>query len=209
MFRLFVIAITVLITGCATPIKQQYAELSIQKVCCSGPSEFEYSYIGIGSEKEIMFDKNSPVYDFGAGNSYFTSFEVPESGHYFYVKSFFNGMMIGQYFEPIFMALDENYKMTETFTLNLEFIDAAFSDNAHMAGAFKLKPTSKYLILFTSQLNTDAPKAQLGSSTYTYMAGSTPVIGQSGGYSKQLSRSPTGSIKIEAKPLKKLPEFKI
>ncbi len=209
MNKLIVIIITILITGCATPIKQQYDELSVQKICCTGPSDFQYSEIVVGNEKEIKLNSKSPVYDFGTGNSYFSSFEVPKSDHYYYVKSFFNGMMIGQYYEPIFMALDENHKITETFSLKLEFIDATFSDDAHMAGVFKLKPKSKYLILFTSQLNSDAPKAQLGSSTYTYMAGSTPVIGQSGGYSKQLSRSPTGSIKIEAKPLKKLPDFSL
>ena len=157
----------------------------------------------ISAAEKIKFDQSSPVFDFENGRSYFAAFEIPDdSSRHFRIKSFFNGMLIGQYFDPIILVMNENYEPITIGSLELKFFEAAPSWDgiAHMLGEFSVDRSAKYVVVLTSKFDTMAPVAVTKPTGYGYMLGSTPVFGTAPSRSIQLKRSPTGSVLIEAIP---------
>ena len=76
--------------------------------CCISPAQFEYLPLHKGVQKELVIDASSSTYDFGDGISYFYAFSLPsQKGYYFQIDSFFNGLYIGQFFNPLFIVLNE------------------------------------------------------------------------------------------------------
>lgn len=195
------IILALLLASCATPVYQQEVELFSKNICCKTLDEFEYQTANLSKGVILKFDYNSPVYDFGGGKTYFSAIELPPNlaTPYVSVESFFNGSLIGQYFEPIFLVLNENYEGLEAFSLELRFLESNIFTNptAHMAGYFKLVDKAKYLVVFTGELKSTAPVAELASSKSIVMIGNAPIVYSNEGRSIRLERSPTGSIRLK------------
>jgi hypothetical protein len=196
----FLLAMMVLLLGsCATTIDKQSISLQQASACCTSVAEFSYRQLVPGMKK-FRLDQNAPVFDFDKGRSYFAAFEIPEdSTRHFRVKSYFNGMLIGQYFDPVLLVLDENHQPITIGSLQLQFVDGnMFKDNyAHMLGELRVDDTAKYLIILTTKFEDMAPVARTKPMGYGYMIGSIPVVGTTSGVSIQLERSPTGTLFIE------------
>lgn len=197
------IAILCLMLGaCATSIDKQNSSLIHASPCCSSVAEFRYQRILPGMKK-FKIDQSAPVFDFEEGRSYFAAFEIPEnSNRHFRVKSYFNGMFIGQYFDPVILVLDSQYRPLTTGSLELQFVDGnMFKDNnAHMLGEFRVDSEAKYFVVLTTEFEGMAPVARTEPMGYGYMVGSVPVMGTTSGLSIQLERSPTGTLRIEPIP---------
>jgi hypothetical protein len=200
--KYFVITLCLLLSACATTTEKQDASLNQARVCCKSPKEFRYQRLLPGMKK-FKIDQHSPVFEFEKGRSYFAAFEIPrDSSRHFRAKSYFNGMFIGQYFDPVFLVLDENYQPITTGSLELQFVDGTmFHDtNAHMQGEFRVDANAKYLVVFTSKFEGMAPVARTQPMGYGYMVGSVPVMGTTSGLNIQLERAPTGTLRIEPIP---------
>lgn len=197
------IAILCLMLGaCATSIDKQNPSLGYASSCCKSAAEFRYQKILPGMRK-FKIDQNAPVFDFEKGRSYFAAFEIPEdSSRHFRVKSYFNGMFIGQYFDPVILVLDAQHQPLTIGSLELQFVDGnMFKDsNAHMLGEFRVDSGAKYFVVLTTEFEGMAPVARTEPMGYGYMIGSVPVMGMASGLSIQLERSPTGTLRIESIP---------
>lgn len=204
--RIILILTSILfVCSCASPLNKQYQILESTLACCNEFKEIDYLKMHPSRKNKIKLTQDSPVFDFGNDKSYFVAYELPDlSDRYFYVKSYFNGMFIGQYFDPIFFALDYNYKPIEAFSLKLQFFDGnIFGDsNAHMAGVFTLASEAKYLVIMTAKdFGDKAPVARIPPSATVYMIGNTPMVMPVGGNSINLEKSPTGQLSIQLKKM--------
>ncbi|WP_198782194.1 hypothetical protein [Shewanella putrefaciens] len=203
MKLLMFFSLSLFLTSCAAPLSQQYDTLKNKTPCCTKYSDIDYVPFGLKNQKFDLNDK-SPVFALGKDKSYFKGFSLPDtSGKYFYIKSYFNGMFIGQYFDPIFFELNEKFELLEAFSLKMEFIDANIFDdsNAHMAGVFKPNAEARYLLVLTADLGIEAPVAETSPSVSTYMVGNTVNVMPVGGNTIQLEKSPIGSLSIELKSI--------
>ena len=193
--------LVLLLTSCATPVKKQKELLISKNICCNSMVEFDYKSMAISEAVTLKFNEKSPVYDFGYGKTYFSALTLPLDieAPYINVKSYFNGSLIGQYFDPIFLVLNEKHERIKEFSLRLRFRDVNMftNPNANMAGVFKFPEGAKYLIIFTRNFNNEAPVAELAASTSMVMVGNAPMVFSNQGESIQLERSPTGSIQLE------------
>ncbi len=205
MNKVIAVFLLLFVSGCATPVKTQFVDLSEREICCNSIAEFNYKQLTIGKSTKIELSEESPLYEFAEQKSYFEAFSLPETeGHYFFIKSYFNGVLIGQYLDPIFIVLNNNYEPIEAFSLDLAFKEGEFfgDPNAHMESVFKLNKGSKYLIIFAGNFDKTSQAAELPSSTSAMMIGNIPIVTHNPGHTKQLERSPTGTLKIEILPLK-------
>ena len=182
-------------------MKQQQEALLLKNICCESIDEFDYQSVNLNKGVTLKFNNKSLIYDFGDGKTYFSALQIPSNAGtpYISVESYFNGSLIGQYFEPIFLVLNENYEGIEVFSLKLRFLDANLftNPNAHMAGHFQLAEGAKYIIVFTGKFQSKTPIAEIAPSTSMVMIGSTPTVYSNQGDSIKLERSPTGSIKLK------------
>ena len=188
--------------GCATSIDKQNASLGYASPCCASVSQFRYQPILPGMKK-FKIDRSSPVFNFDKGRSYFSAFEIAEGGsRHFRVKSYFNGMLIGQYFDPVILVLDAQYQPITVGSLELQFVDGnMFKDNnAHMLGEFRVDSDAKYFVVLTTEFENMAPVARTKPMGYGYIIGSIPVAGVTPGLNIQLERAPTGTLRIEPIP---------
>lgn len=193
--------LVLLLTSCATPVKKQKEVLTSKNVCCNSMVEFDYKSVDLSKGVTLNFNEKSPVYDFGYGKTYFSALTLPQDikAPYISVKSYFNGSLIGQYFDPIFLVLNEKHARIEEFSLRLRFRDVNMftNPNANMAGGFKFPEGAKYLIIFTRDFNNEARVVELAASTSMVMVGDAPMVFSNQGESIKLERSPTGRIQLE------------
>jgi len=206
--RYFWVFILLSIAGCAAPLKDQFAELDKKPICCKSLVEFEYKPLEVGKESYLDITGVDPVFVFGNIKSHFEAFSLPSmEDNYIFVKSYFNGMFIGQYLDPVFLVLNENYEPIQAFSLRLKFREGnLFGDtSAHLFGAAKLKAESKYLIVFAGGYEIEAPVAKTKDSTSLVMIGNTAYASPNPGKSFKLEKSPTGSLKLQIKKLTRHP----
>jgi hypothetical protein len=189
------------LASCATPVKMQQEELLNKSICCKSLGDFNYRKVDLIKGLSLKFNNKSPVYDFGDGKTYVSAIEITPDirNNYISVESHFNGSLIGQYFDPIFLVLDENFEGLEVFSLKLRFLDANLftNPNAHMAGSFKLIEGAKYIVVFTGHFKSNAPVADIAPSMSMVMIGNTPTAFMNDGSSIKLERSPTGVVKLK------------
>lgn len=179
------------------PAAQQEATLEAKVVCCKDVTAFEYVPLRPGTEARFVLDKKSPVYQFGRGKSYFKAFEIETApNRLLFVKSYFNGMLIGQYLQPIFLFLDARYEPLVALTPRQEFEDGnLFRDqNAHMVGGVRIPGNAKYVVVYTGKFATPPDAATTRPSMGVFMAGNTPIVMQNSGKSIELERAPTGEL---------------
>jgi hypothetical protein len=192
----------VLLTGCATTVDKQFASLDQSRVCCASVAEFKFEPLPAKGGK-FKLDQRAPVFDFESGRSYFKAFELPGAGLRRYrVKSYFNGMFIGQYLDPVLLILDAEHRELARAALPLRFDDGnLFGDqNAHMVGFFAVDDDARYLVVLTAPFESEAPVAQTDPSVAVTMIGQTPIATPTTGTSIRLHRSPTGTVRIEPLP---------
>ena len=191
--------LAVLLTGCATSIEKQSASLQEANSCCTSLNELPFKPLVLS--QKIKLDQTANVFDFAKGRSYFAAYELPEGGaRKFRIKSFFNGMFIGQYLDPVILVLDESRQEIAIGTLEMKFFEAgpSWDGEAHMLGEFVLDQRARYLVLLTSKFDSMAPVAITKPTGYGYMIGSTPIVAVAPSQSIQLKRSPTGTLLLEA-----------
>ena len=193
--------LAILLAACATSVEKQSASLQQAHSCCASIKELPFT--PLVTSRKIKLDQSAQVFDFNNGRSYFVAYELPGTGtRKFRIKSFFNGMFIGQYFDPVILVLDASRNEITVGTLQLTFFEAgpSWDGEAHMLGEFSVDSRAKYLVLLTSKFDSMAPVAVTKPTGYGYMVGSTPVFGVAPSQKIQLKRSPTGTLLIEPMP---------
>lgn len=186
------------LVGCsAMPAAQLEATLETKVVCCKDVKAFEYTPLRPDADARFVLDEKSPVYQFARGKSYFKAFEIETvPNRVLFVKSYFNGMLIGQYLQPIFLFLDTRYEPLVALTPRQDFEEGnMFRDNnAHMVGGVRIPESAKYVIVYTAKFDTPPSAATTRPSTGVFMSGTTPIVTQNPGKSIQLERAPVGEL---------------
>ncbi|MBE5317248.1 MAG: hypothetical protein H4O13_17785 [Xanthomonadales bacterium] len=192
----------VLLAGCATTVDKQFASLEQARPCCTSISEFEFEPLPAKGSK-FKLEVHASVFDFDSGRSYFKAFELPGTGlRRFRVKTYFNGMWIGQYLDPVLLILDAEHREVARGALSLRFDDGnLFGDqNAHLFGFFAVDDEARYLVVLTAPFESEAPVAKTDPSVMVTMIGQTPIASPTPGTSIRLHRSPTGTVRVEPLP---------
>jgi hypothetical protein len=191
-----------LLAGCATTVDKQFAALDHSRPCCTSIHEFKFEPLPTKGRK-FKLDENAQVFDFDSGRSYFKAFELSGSGlRRFRVKTYFNGMWIGQYLDPVLLILDAEHRELARGALRLRFDDGnLFGDqNAHLYGFFAVEDDARYLVVLTAPFESESPVAQTDPSVMVTMIGQTPIASPTPGTSIRLHRSPTGTVRVEPLP---------
>lgn len=182
------------------PAAQLEATLEAKVVCCKDVTAFQYVPLRPGTDVRFVLDEKSPVYQFGTGKSYFKAFEIDmASNRLLFVKSYFNGMLIGQYLQPIFLFLDARYEPLTALTPRQEFEKGnMFRDNnAHMVGGVRIPEKAKYVVVYTGKFSEPPDTATTSPSMGVFMAGNIPIVTQNPGKSIKLERAPAGELLLE------------
>lgn len=183
--KYLLLSLSLLLSACVTTIADQNNALNQKNLCCSDISNI--SYQPLNSTKVATFElneKGAPVFDFGHGKTYFGALAIPAELQQsnIQIKSYFNGMFIGQYMQPYLLFLDSQFNAIEQGTMDLTFYDGSFNgdSNAHMLGGKRTPQNTAYIIVYTQ-----APYKKAGFVTV------------SGGTSSfQLENAPTGKIEL-------------
>jgi hypothetical protein len=188
------------LVGCsAMPAAQQQVTLEAKVVCCKDVKAFEYVSLRPDTDARFVLDEKSPVYQFARGKSYFKAFEVETAPNRFlFVKSYFNGMLIGQYLQPIFLFLDAGYEPLVALTPRQEFEEGnMFRDNnAHMVGGVRIPASAKYVVVYTAKFDAPPNAATTRPSVGVFMSGTTPIVMRNSGKAIPLERAPSGELLV-------------
>lgn len=185
--------------GCATPMPSQRATLQNQRACCATFADLDYKPLIIESELTFPLGPNSQVFDFTTGKSYFAAFSLPTGqSRGIRVSSFFNGMVIGQYLQPIFLFLDDQKQPVAAVTPNLRFSDTRLTSDAQMIGGVRVPDTAAFLVIHTRDFSDTKVTAVIPGSPSVFMAGAIPVVVQNSDTGKTLELSPTGELRLRA-----------
>ena len=178
--KFIIVFFSLLLCSCAVPVAKQKEQLSSKNICCNSIDEFDYRKVDLVDGVTLKFNEIAQVYDFGDGKTYLSAIELPINldNRVVSVESDFNGSLIGQYFDPIFLVLNDYYEGIEVFSLKLRFKKGEFlgNPNAHMTGMFTLAPGAKYIVVFTGKFDNQAPIAQLAPSSSMVMVGNSPMF---------------------------------
>jgi len=184
-----------MLVGCATPVARQESALAVRAFCCNSVRDFSYQPFVPGLEVTIKLDETAPVYDFGRGKTYFRAVRLDGgASQVLAIRSHFNGMLIGQYLQPIIAFLDDSYSLIAEGTPVLRFIRATFRVDAHMGGVVEVPQNARYAIVSTAKFDPEPDPARTGPGINVFMIGNTPVVTPSSGASYKLTRSPTGEV---------------
>jgi maltose operon protein len=200
MKSLIMVGAALVLMGCsAMPVAQQEKTLVAKNVCCSGVKEFDYEPLKQDKDTKFLLDEKSPAYQFGSQKSYFKAFAI-ETGpdRVLFVKSYFNGMLIGQYLQPIFQFLDSSHQPLGALIPSLRFVEGnMFADNnAHMVGGVRIPEKAGYVVVFTAKFDSTPEAATTRPSVGVFMAGNTPIVTSNPGKQIDLERSPTGELLV-------------
>lgn len=201
---LLVLALAILLgSGCAVPIERQKLQLEEREACCDNFGEIEFQQVS-GKKFRLRFDDEAPVFQLTDRKTLFQAIVLPPmENEYFDFKSYFNGVSIGQYFDPIFIELDTERNVLNAYSISLRFYEGnLFGDpNAHMRGAFMPHPEASYLVIFSNANADNTPSAKTSGYTSVTMIGDIPVASTSAPRSISLDRAPTGDIKFQIRPI--------
>lgn len=183
--------------GCATPMTSQRTSLDTQPSCCTGLADVTYKPMAFETEVNAAFESSSPVFAFPTGKSYFSAVTLaPGKSRGIRVSSFFNGMWVGQYFQPIFLFLDDQKKPLSSVTPNLRYQHTRLTADAQMIGGVRVPDDAAYAIVYTRDFSDTKVTAVIPGSASVFMVSSTPVLVQNPATGKNLELSPTGELRL-------------
>jgi len=166
--------------------------------------EFQYATLDHAKVQKVALNEGSPVYEFFGVKSYFAAYRLePKANQYLSIKSYFNGLKIEQYFQPIVQALDAQYRLLSAAAPRLQFVEGnMFGDpNARMVGAVRVPDDAQFLIIHTGRFTETPDAATTMPSVGVFMVGKNPVLTQTSGRRFELTRSPTGQLSIELRDI--------
>jgi hypothetical protein len=204
-------AATVFLAGCgsvpATSVDDQVAALNAKQLCCEDLKGIDYELLEVKIPRAAVLDSNGPARQFFQERSYFKAFAIPPGeAQGIWIKSYFNGLFIKQFLQPLVLFLDADHNplgIVEPFTRFRQ--PRMFGGRVHMEGGVSVPPNAKYAIVFTRKF-ADAPGFALTApSTGAFLIGNTAVVTTSPGKYIALERSMTGELSLELEDLSKLP----
>ena len=202
--NLAVLTLASALAGCATPLIQQEAALEKKQVCCRSTVEFGFALLDHATVEKVVLDESSPVYEFFGVKSYFAAYRLePKANRYLRIKSYFNGLKIEQYFQPIVQALDAQHRPLTAVAPRLQFVKGSlFGDpNAGMVGAMRVPDDAQFLIVHTGRFTEMPQDATTMPSFGVFMVGKNPVFMKNPGRRFELTRSPIGQISLELRDI--------
>lgn len=190
------------------PIKEQEVALNAKQLCCEDLKDIKYEALALKTPVKAILDSNADVRQFPQGRSYFKAFKIPagpEQG--LRVTSYFNGLLIKQFLQPVALFLDSDHKLLGTAAPRLQFRESSlFGDRkARMAGGVRVPANARYLLVFTTaSFSGAAESVRTAPSTGAFLVGSTPVITTNPGKTIELERAVTGELTLELEDLSAL-----
>jgi maltose operon periplasmic protein len=104
----------IFLSACAAPLETVMSRYQEASISCAGYREFGYEKLDIPDSKSFWIDKDSKVFGFDTGKSYFKAFELPKysSPYSILIKSYQMGGSPAYIFSPAIMFLDERFAVT-------------------------------------------------------------------------------------------------
>lgn len=212
MRTLAIAAIALSLAACGAvpeaPTKEQEVALNAKQLCCEDFKVIKYEALALKAPKSAILDSNADARQFAQGRSYFKAFEIPAGpAQGLWIKSYFNGLLIKQFLQPLTLFLDSDYKPLGTAAPRLQFREGnLFGDgNARMEGGVRVPANARYLLVFTTSSFPGGPDSvRTAPSTGAFLIGSTPVITTNPGKTIELERSVTGELSLELEDLSTL-----
>jgi maltose operon protein len=159
----FIMLLLAGVASCAAvkPLDKVRQELNAAEVCCAGYEQFNFKPLEFGESERIIINRESPVFQFDTGKSYFQAFRLPATG-----KSY--SIIVGSYFieqvtrsgtsfvfSPVVMFLDADFRVTRKVDKGFAAaVDAGNSmNNATLEGRIAMGPRAaneKYMVIYTT-----------------------------------------------------------
>jgi maltose operon protein len=148
-------------TGRATAGQSQrdLAAWRSARVCCTDPAQFKYEALPRSGSVEFTIDRDSPLFEFQGGRSFFRAFTLPEGGGSYRldIQSFFAGTkpQSAQVFYPIAAILTPDQLISRATTLEglrieLPFLERSQNGAVSLSLGLDAPPgREKYLVIFT------------------------------------------------------------
>lgn len=188
------------------PVKDQAAALNAKQLCCEDFKTISYEALVLKTPKKAILDPTAPARQFAQGRSYFRAFSIPAGeAQGIWIKSYFNGILIKQYLQPLVLFLDADRTPLGISVPRTQFREGNMFDdgNARMQGGVRVPPGARYLLVFTTAFNDAPDPAVTAPSTGAYLVGNTPVITTNPGKSIPLERSVVGELSLELEDISK------
>ena len=148
--RLAAVAVVLLVSACATPIRDQEAELAIAAVWCASPQQFPWVDVAVGQDVSLDLGPGSPVYVFAGERSHFSAVRLDGSGpRVLLVKSRFNGQTTEQYFHPIVTFYREDLSMMSRVATSVWQTTDSVLGPLYMRAEVQVPDTARYATLST------------------------------------------------------------
>jgi hypothetical protein len=129
------------------------------RVCCTDPAEFKYEPLPRSGSVDITIDRDSPLFEFQGGRSFFRAFALPEGGGSYRldIQSFFAGAepQTARVFYPIAAILAPDQLISRATTLEglrieLPFLERSRTGAVSLSLGLDAPPgREKYLVIFT------------------------------------------------------------
>ena len=189
-----------IVAACATPMATQRSELGARSSCCQSLAEFKFETLVLDKEHELTFGSSSLVFNFPTGKSYFAAYRLPAGAkRALQIKSEFNGMYIGQYFQPIFTFLDSEKRYVSTSSPPLSFAPPAFAPYtvAHMRGGIAVPDSAEFVVIYTRDFSETVVSASVPQSPTVFMSGKVPVVVPNAPAQRSFELSPSGMLVVK------------
>ena len=204
MRKLLIAVMVAVLAACGAvperPIRDQEAELNAKDLCCEDLKAISYEPLVPKTPTQVVLDSSALARQFPIGRSYFKAFSISSEGiQGIWFRSYFNGLFIKQFLQPMVLFLDADHKPVGVNAPYTQFTEGnLFGDqNARMEGGLRVPPNTKYLLVFTAKF-TDAPDpVRTAPSTGALLMGNTPVVTTNPGKTIALERSMTGELILE------------
>jgi len=151
------------VASCAAvnPLDKVRQELNAAEVCCMGYEQFNFKPLDFRETERIIINRESPVFQFDTGKSYFKAFRLPAAG-----KSY--SIIVGSYFaeqvtrsgtsfvfSPVVMFLDADYRVTRKVDKGFAAVVEAGNsmNNAKLEARIAMSPRAadeRYMVIYTT-----------------------------------------------------------
>ncbi len=201
MRHLIAASLMLVLAACATPPAEQQAAIDSKPVCCESLADISYGTLEPDKLNIANLDETAKVFNFGKSKGHFVAYNVAgDDKRYIFVKSYFNGILVGQYLLPIFHFLDDRHQPIRSSIPRMKFTEGNLfgpERNDHMAGIVQIPPDASYVVITNNTNDLPAETAQQSPQVTALLIGGSPVVMTSQGAAVKLTHSPMGQLKLQ------------
>lgn len=200
-----IIAISILLNGCASGYIDEAPLLEKSDVCCKTLSALPFTDIARDKAIRVQMSAASPAFNFDEGKSYFLALKLPPHipGESLALHSFLHNTTPMIYTAHVFLPhvtfLDTSFKPVRSVSLDLEEQRGGLFKKTSWVGAVPLSPSYAYAVIHTGK-DERIKTVQMRDSDAGAVFVPIPAAGVArvgGARYRTIPPSPTGELKVE------------